>query len=400
LLGTEQKRWSEQLEAEHANMRAALAWLSDHEPEWALRLSGTLFLFWFLRGHLREGTAWLESTLARAPEAPPEQRLWALFGTGMLTWARGEFGQAETIGQRALLIAHEHDLMSGRGFALYLLFLATMMQGRGAEALRLGEQVVEGLRAADAEVWLAFALADVGTQLMAAGAHDRGEAWVEEGLELHRAHGNNLGLGNKLSDLGRISYEAGDLPAAARLYAESLRWLLEGGDTWYLASPVEGLAAIALATGQATPAARLLGAAAALRERSGATVWPKERGRRERAEAAARAALGEESYDQEVTAGHALPFAGMIAEATAAAEAAVRAAAPPPPPTPAEAAGLSPREQEVLRLLVAGKSNPEIADALFIGRGTFKTHVTNILAKLDAASRTEAAAIAHQRGLL
>ena len=69
-------------------------------------------------------------------------------------------------------------------------------------------------------------------------------------------------------------------------------------------------------------------------------------------------------------------------------------------PSPRPGCRLTPREQEVLRLLAAGKSNPEIAAALFIGRGTVKTHVVNILAKLDAHSRTEAAAIAHRRGLL
>jgi DNA-binding NarL/FixJ family response regulator len=62
--------------------------------------------------------------------------------------------------------------------------------------------------------------------------------------------------------------------------------------------------------------------------------------------------------------------------------------------------GLSPRELEVLKLLTVGKSNAEIADALFISTGTTRTHVANILAKLDARSRTEAAAIAHRDGLI
>ena len=62
-------------------------------------------------------------------------------------------------------------------------------------------------------------------------------------------------------------------------------------------------------------------------------------------------------------------------------------------------AGLTGRELEVLRLLVAGRSNREIAAALFIAPKTASVHVSNILAKLNAASRGEAAAIAAAAGL-
>ena len=74
-----------------------------------------------------------------------------------------------------------------------------------------------------------------------------------------------------------------------------------------------------------------------------------------------------------------------------------------PPGRPASSApgilGLTAREVEVLRLVAAGRSNRDIAAELFISAKTASVHVSNILAKLNAASRTEAAAIAHRAGL-
>jgi DNA-binding NarL/FixJ family response regulator len=61
--------------------------------------------------------------------------------------------------------------------------------------------------------------------------------------------------------------------------------------------------------------------------------------------------------------------------------------------------GLTSREREVLRLIAAGRSNKEIAAALFIAPKTASVHVSNILGKLGAGSRTEAAAIAHREGI-
>ena len=68
-------------------------------------------------------------------------------------------------------------------------------------------------------------------------------------------------------------------------------------------------------------------------------------------------------------------------------------------PDGAVLASLTSREREVLRLIAAGRSNREIASVLFIAPKTASVHVSNILGKLGAASRTEAAAIAHREGL-
>ena len=61
---------------------------------------------------------------------------------------------------------------------------------------------------------------------------------------------------------------------------------------------------------------------------------------------------------------------------------------------------LTPRESEILALVAEGRTNGEIGKQLFISTKTVSVHVSNVLGKLDAGSRTEAAAIARRRGFL
>jgi NarL family two-component system response regulator LiaR len=68
--------------------------------------------------------------------------------------------------------------------------------------------------------------------------------------------------------------------------------------------------------------------------------------------------------------------------------------------SPSPGHDLSPREKEVLALMVQGLSNPDIADRLVVGRSTIKFHVSSILGKLGVQSRTEAVAMAVQHHLV
>jgi len=89
--------------------------------------------------------------------------------------------------------------------------------------------------------------------------------------------------------------------------------------------------------------------------------------------------------------------AGRSTLAPEAAEVLIRSATGP---APEESEGLTSRELEILQLMVSGESNPDIADRLVVSRSTVKFHVSNILMKLGATTRTEAVAIALQKGLV
>jgi len=109
--------------------------------------------------------------------------------------------------------------------------------------------------------------------------------------------------------------------------------------------------------------------------------------------AAGDAVAAREVADLAREAAHAMRSTALAAELTAQGSA-------PAPATAADTATLTPRESEILALVAEGRSNGEIGKQLFISTKTVSVHVSNILAKLDAASRTEAAAVARRRGLI
>jgi DNA-binding NarL/FixJ family response regulator len=122
-----------------------------------------------------------------------------------------------------------------------------------------------------------------------------------------------------------------------------------------------------------------------------------ERAKYEQAAVATREALGEEAFAAGWSAGRALALRQAIAEAHDLVSA---VASEPPVADPSAAHGLTPRELEVLRLLVEGRSDKEIGAALFIGHRTAQDHVSNLIGKLGVANRTEAAAVAVRAGMI
>jgi non-specific serine/threonine protein kinase len=247
---------------------------------------------------------------------------------------------------------------------------------------------------------IALALIDLGYVALIQDEAVRAADPFAEALPLFEATGDRRGAAFALANLAWVAMRRGDDARAAELYGRALAVFRELGDREATASVLEVVAWLPQRAGRAEPAARLLAAAATLRAADGIRITPLHRAGHDPVLAATRAALGDEAFAAAWAAGEALPIGDAVAEAL---EVAVALAAPPAPddagPDPAAAAGLTPREAEVLRLLAEGLTDREIAAALFVSPRTASVHVTHILAKLELESRAAAAAFAVRHGL-
>jgi non-specific serine/threonine protein kinase len=261
--------------------------------------------------------------------------------------------------------------------------------------------------------WVAYETGDAATCIQS----------VEASLALFRAVGHPSGVAGALGLLAQQVHAQGDDERALGAYHEALqlwsridtRWGATrgpGGSTtastfprWagiddrrLLVLALTGVAAIAAAHHQGDQAAALIGAADARRDAVGMPMSPSVFVNHERTRERVRAALGDDRFAIHHAAGQTLLLADAVALALAiTAPEPTRETSVPPPST---APGLTARQVEVLRLIVAGRSDREIAAALFIGHRTAQDHVSHILARLGVVNRTEAAAIAVRDGLL
>ena len=386
------------LAVEQANFWAALAWLEGAgEAVLSQQLIGALWPLWYAHGPYREERALLDRVLA--PGGPRPARGRALMGGAILALVHGDTEQAATYMQESLAMAREWGIPIGVATSLLVLGWVAVHQGDFARAAELLEEaLVEARRLDDPREALGlgiFIKGNLGSVGYAAGDLPRAAAHFGEALRHRRGPDHRFGATLALIGLGYVVRGEGDAARALPLFAEGMALADEEGDRRLLALGLAGVAGLAAEWGQPERAARFFGAAAL--EEGGATpIAPAYRATNERDLAAVRATLGEEAFAAAWAAGRALGLEAAMAEATTLALGAPSPAAP----EPAVAARLTPREAEVLRLLVDGRTDREIGEALFISHRTVMTHVSNLLAKLGVESRTAAVARALRDGLV
>jgi len=390
LWGPDQALLLQQLERDHDNLRAALAW-HDERPEATEEFR--LFVvalgrFWHTRCELSEGRSWMRRALHRSAQAVTQGFATVHYWASALAHHQGDFDEAVVLGEQGVAACRELGDPLLLGSALMTLAdNLSISEAHLDRAIALADESVQTLRAAGerGRVALSVAMNILGTAFRLRGDVGQAAAVFEQTLELGRQVSNTWSVASALQDLAQMALERGDKERTAALFAECLAAAQTISDSRRIAECLEGFGEIASASGRAERAARLLGAAQALRDANGSTVQPVNRPSNARSLAAAEQALGEAAFKAAWNEGRTMPLKQAIMEALELIRGGLAGGTWEQPPI--RASLLSAREWEVATLVSRGLKNPEIAELLVISHRTVDRHVSNILDKLGFRTR-------------
>ncbi|GAA3547281.1 BTAD domain-containing putative transcriptional regulator [Nocardioides daeguensis] len=310
-----------EIELEHANLVAAVEWsLASGQADLGGWLGWRLWLFWWIRGALREGRRLMQAVLAHEVSDPVRVRAGSVVGA--LAFAQGDDVDAEASWSASADLARRTGDREGLPYAYGGIGLVALARDDTDLAARVIEENI-GLceEAGLGGEWL-WTLCHVwlGTVELLRGNPTGAGELVDLALAAARRRHDPLAVYIALFTAIQVSMAQGEPERARRQIAEGVLLSRDTGDHANLAYLLDALAVVeSLSAGDLARVGVLLGAAAQLRAGTGGNVYGYYRPDEsliEQASKAARAARGDSSYDADVAAGRALDVEAMVALAT------------------------------------------------------------------------------------
>jgi predicted ATPase/class 3 adenylate cyclase len=300
--------WLSRLEGEHDNLRAALDRADrTRDADTGLRTAAAIWRFWLQRGHLSEGRGRLERLLSMpGAGARGPVRVRALGALGGIAYWQNDYPPMRGAYKQAVDIAREvGDPKLLASALLDLSFIPSLEKDtdRSEAILREGLATAEeaGDRVLTAEFWSNIAFLEVERGNPADAIDLRRTA-----IEILREEGAVWTLSQSLAGLAMITRMVGDLDAARGYLHEALEMFAQARDTLSISMTLTLLALIANDDGHHERAARLVGAAARIRDELGGGIPPEFAGRWGDPEEEAQQALGEDTYRRARAEGYAM----------------------------------------------------------------------------------------------
>jgi tetratricopeptide (TPR) repeat protein len=253
--------WLNRLEEEHDNIRAALNWSLENDPETAARLAGSLRSFWNFHGHLTEGRQWLEKVLDCKGDISMNTQWKILYGLGLMATLQGNYQSAQKFYEQSRETAtlagdQQGAVISGNNLAFTLMELGNLREAKSfvEESLSIGKDLND-------KFLIARAIVTAGELARSEDDYEAARQFYEEALEVcEQVDMKNL-LAGSLINLGAVAYIQGDFKISRSYYEKGLKTCQEVGLKVLTILCLEGFAALAAKQGELELAVRLSGVA-------------------------------------------------------------------------------------------------------------------------------------------
>ena len=292
--GERQQLWVERVLREQANLQAALNYALAQEDlaDGAIALCANLCWYFRVQGEYHQASHWLDLAL-QASHTPTLQRARALIANGIAHHHRSIHARAVLLLQEGIVLATQlgDEVLAASGQSVLAFELAGCGDFDGSE--RCVEAAL-AVAKAHSSGWLrSMALLGRGIACAMRGQHREAETWLCEAAELTSSPGDDIfQYGYVLINRALQRYLLDDVRGAAQDWLCMLDLSIGLQHRRGIAGCVEGTAYLVLMQGDVGCAARLLAAAARVRELTGAPLFPHWHGTHARAEASAREILG------------------------------------------------------------------------------------------------------------
>ena len=356
MYGPSRTSWIQRLDADHDNLRSAVAWCIEHAPVIGLQIAAALDRFYLQRGYIREGQTWLKALLDQAHLAPPPLRAKALMISGILQYHSAQYAAAradltESLGILVALnsdqesLARVHNVLGNvaydqehldqamehyrlaieirrrlgnrYGVASVLNNLALCSHARGEldEAEALFTESLSLYRDIDDRWSAGSSLGNLASLALTCGDAQRARDLYQASLDIRRELGDLRGVGLALNGLGQVALQLHDPVTSRTRFADALEVLIELHDYLAAAESLVGLAAVAQAVEEPEQAAKLLGATSAISEDNHTPLSADTRKKMLPLIEAVHITLGEARYAAAWTRGRSLTLEQIIDQA-------------------------------------------------------------------------------------
>jgi predicted ATPase len=307
----DQAVWLNRLEEERDNLHDALRWPAVHDQEETfLRLAANLWRFWWMRGPISEGRAWLDRAVeiceANTSNLKNELVKGAFSGASELARGQGDFERALLLKQKNLEMNRQRGNERSVAAILNDMAIINSIHGNCESSLNFAEEALALRRKLGNPLGIAHALSGLCFAWMCFDEPQAAREAIEEATQIDRDHQNPEGLVSDLITLIFIAVRQGRYEEAQRIFEELLTLMQEMADQIFFGESIYAMATLAAAQGQARKAARLLGAAEQIALQGNFILEIPGRAWIEHTIQATKARLGEAEWAQEYQAAKAL----------------------------------------------------------------------------------------------